>query len=84
MAVTTFLQEVVPSILPTKDPVAIFLFLNIIVFLADIASRKYNAYFSQPTRSGSPDLEKPSFRPGVKEKVTRKFGGELLPCFVII
>lgn len=76
MAVTTFFQEVLPSIFPTKDPVAIFLFLNIIIFLGVFASRKYTGKFTQPTRSGSPDLEKPSSRPGVKEKVTRKPGGE--------
>ncbi|OQE25407.1 hypothetical protein PENSTE_c006G03986 [Penicillium steckii] len=74
MAVTTFFQEVLPSIFPTKDPVAIFLFLNIIIFLGVFASRKYTGKFTQPTRSGSPDLEKPSSRPGVKEKVTRKPG----------
>ncbi|KAJ5975619.1 hypothetical protein N7481_009326, partial [Penicillium waksmanii] len=74
MAVTKYLHETLLSISPTKDPVGIFLAINLAICLGFLVSRKWIARFSKSTRPGSPDLEKPSSSPGVREKVTRKFG----------
>lgn len=80
MAVTKSLQETLLSYSPTKDPVSAFLAINLVVCLTVFISRKWIARFSKPTRPGSPDLEKPAARPGVsvREKTTRKLGGEQL------
>ncbi|KAJ5744856.1 hypothetical protein N7533_009726 [Penicillium manginii] len=74
MAVAKFLHETLLSVSPTKDPVGIFLAVNLVVCLTVLVSRKWIAHFSKSTRPGSPDLEKPTASPGVREKVTRKFG----------
>jgi hypothetical protein len=75
MAVTKYLHETLLSISPTKDPVGIFLAINLAICLGVLVSRKWIARFSKSTRPRSPDLEKPASSPGVREKVTRNFGG---------
>lgn len=76
MAIVIDSLRVSISTLSTKDLIGIFLFLNIAGYIVTLIVRKWSA-LNRPSRSSSPDLEKPS-RPSTKEKVTRKLGGKSL------
>ncbi|KAJ5904507.1 hypothetical protein N7504_006890 [Penicillium tannophilum] len=66
------LRGIAQSIVPSKDLIGAFLALNICACIIVLIAQKWNAS-SKPSRSSTPDLEKPASRSG-RGKVTRTFG----------
>ncbi|KAJ6032062.1 hypothetical protein N7540_002794 [Penicillium herquei] len=71
MAITT--EALRGSFTPSKDMIGAFLALNICAYIITLVVRKWNAS-NKAQRPSTPDLEKPTSRPGAREKVIRKPG----------
>ncbi|KAJ5711294.1 hypothetical protein N7488_005450 [Penicillium malachiteum] len=70
MAITT--DSLRGSFTPSKDLIGAFLVLNICAYIITFVVRKWNA--SNKAQRPSSDLEKPTSRPGAREKVVRTPG----------
>lgn len=70
-----YLQGTISSIFPIKDPVGIFIALNLSACVVVFLFRRWKSLSNQTARLATPDLEKPASRFNGREKITRQFGG---------
>lgn len=78
MMTTGPLHGIVLSSMPSKRVIGTFLILNVCALTIVLIARRWISPSRKTARLLTPDLEKPTSRPGGRGKVTRKPGGKLL------